>query len=395
MRLVIYEGKQSEQLYPLTEMHAAWDLLIGGERLGVRLQRAFALDDCRYQCRQELTAVMAEAGWSLFKGEGITDTLFVNGLAVELPEDEVLQLQPGERLVDADDNTVAFRLAAADQAPQMDEDGYLQAPDYPSREVEARLIREPWDLLTLNEAAIRHDFTAATVAAELPGVTMIEPGAIAVHPQAVVQPGVILDASHGPITIGSRTEIGALSVIQGPVHIATSCRIKPHSHIYDATSLGPQCRIGGEVENTICHSYVNKQHQGFVGHSLLMPWTNLGADTNTSDLKNNYSPVRISRRGMVVDSGQQFLGLLLGDHSKSAINTQFNTGTVTGLFAQIFEPGFPAKEIPPFSWGGREAGSYRLQDALNVAQRVMERRKLQLTGDMRQLIERLHREATG
>ncbi len=394
MRLVIYEEKQSEHLYPLTELHAVWDLLIGGERLGVRIQRALALDDCRYHCRQGVAAVMEESGWSLFKGEGIAETLFVNGLAVELPAEELLQLQPGERLVDASGNCVAFRMAAADRAPVLDEDGYLQAPDYPPREVEARLIREPWDLLTLSENAIRHDFIPAQPVAELPGVTMIEPDAIALHPQAVVQPGVILDASLGPITIGPRTEIGALSVIQGPVHIATSCRIKPHSHIYDATSLGPHCRIGGEVENTICHSYVNKQHQGFVGHSLLMPWTNLGADSNTSDLKNNYSPVRISRRGIVVDSGQQFLGLLLGDHSKCAINTQFNTGTVVGLFAQLFKPGFPAKEIPPFSWGGSEAGSYRLQDALEVAQRVMERRKLQLTDNMRQLVERLHREAT-
>jgi UDP-N-acetylglucosamine diphosphorylase/glucosamine-1-phosphate N-acetyltransferase len=337
---------------------------------------------------------MEEAGWSLFKGEGISDTLFVNGLTVELPADELLQLQPGERVTDGAGNTVAFRLSTAEQALTLDEEGYLQPPASPAREVEARMIQEPWDLLTLNDSAIRQDFIPAEAAIELPGVTMINPDAIALHSQAAVQPGVVLDASQGPITIGSRSEIGALSVIQGPVHISTACRIKPHSHIYDATSLGPHCRIGGEVENAICHSFVNKQHQGFVGHSLLMPWTNLGADTNTSDLKNNYSQVRISRRGRMEDSGQQFLGLLLGDHSKSAINTQFNTGTVVGLFAQIFEAGFPEKEIPPFSWGGKEAGSYRLEDALNVAQLVMERRRLQLTDNMRKLITGLHRKAT-
>ena len=394
MRLVIYEGRESRQLYPLTEMHAAWDLHLGSDRLGRRLQQLLGESDCSFHCRRLLRQVMAEAGWPLFAGEVDSDTLFINGQTVDLPVTRLPEISAGASLLNSRGDTVAFRLAAGDSHLPEDEEGYLQPPQLPGATCDAVLIREPWDLLTCNDSALRDDFTPPMEFAELPGVIQIEQRDITVHPEAVVQPGAVLDATAGPVSIGPRTIIGSLAVIQGPVHIAGDCRIKPHSHIYDATSIGPHCRVGGEIENTICHSYVNKQHQGFVGHSLLMPWTNLGADSNTSDLKNNYSPIRVSRRGELVESGQQFLGLLLGDHSKCAINTQFNTGTVGGLFSQIFTPGFPPKELPPFSWGGGVAGSYRLEDVLEVVERVMSRRQQELTPALRQLIERLHQQAT-
>ncbi len=393
MRLVIYEDRRCERFYPLTEMHAAWDLRLGDCRLGERILRDLQLEDCTFAGRHHLAEVMAESGWDTYAEES-RETLFVNALAFEFDVSALLALPTGERLVEAEGATVAFRLAVDTPPPDRDDAGYLVIPDLPASGTAAQVLREPWDLLTLNAELLESDFRPAPLPADLTGVILIAPERIALHPEAVIRPGAVLDGSRGPVTIGARSEVDSQAVIQGPVHIDADCRIKPHSHLYDATSVGPACRLAGEVENTICHSYVNKQHQGFVGHSLLMPWTNLGADTNTSDLKNNYGEIRLSRRGETVDTGRRLLGLLLGDHGRCAINTQFNSGSVGGVFANIFDSGFPPKEIPPFSWGGQGAGSYRLEEALAVAERVLARREMILTSAMRDLIVRLHDEAS-
>jgi UDP-N-acetylglucosamine diphosphorylase/glucosamine-1-phosphate N-acetyltransferase len=140
------------------------------------------------------------------------------------------------------------------------------------------------------------------------------------------------------------------------------------------------CKVGGEVEESVIHSYSNKQHDGFLGHAYLGMWVNLGADTNNSDLKNNYGNVKVVINGRLVDSGSMFVGLTMGDHSKSGINTMFNTGTVVGVSSNVFGAGFPPKFVPSFSWGGSDGQeTYELEKSLAVARRVMARRKVTLS----------------
>ena len=168
------------------------------------------------------------------------------------------------------------------------------------------------------------------------------------------------------------------AVIEGPCFIGKATKIKSGATIYENTTIGNVCKVGGEVEQSIFMDYSNKQHSGFIGHSYIGSWVNLGADTNNSDLKNNYSNIKIKLSNKEVDSGSQFLGLLIGDHSKSAINTMFNTGTVVGFSSNIFTSGFPDKFVPSFTWGGNESSiSYDIKKAIETAKIVMSRRKLE------------------
>ena len=158
--------------------------------------------------------------------------------------------------------------------------------------------------------------------------------------------------------------------------------IKIGAKIYEGTSIGEFCKVGGEVEESIIHSHSNKQHDGFLGHAYLGQWVNLGADTNNSDLKNNYGNVKVHVNGDLVDSGSMFVGLFMGDHSKAGINTMFNTGTSVGTMCNVFGSGFPPKYIPSFSWGGAEKMvEHDLSKAVETARQVMARRKKKLTAE--------------
>ena len=169
------------------------------------------------------------------------------------------------------------------------------------------------------------------------------------------------------------------SIIRGPFALCEESALKLGTKIYGPTTIGPHSKVGGEVNNSVIFGYSNKAHDGFLGNSVIGEWCNLGADTNNSNLKNNYGQVQIYNYAQkaYVNTGLQFCGLMMGDHSKSGINTMFNTGTVVGVSANIFGAGFPDKHIPSFSWGGAEGlVDFKLEKAIELAQRVYERRKL-------------------
>ncbi|MBI2428770.1 MAG: transferase, partial [Ignavibacteriales bacterium] len=197
----------------------------------------------------------------------------------------------------------------------------------------------------------------------------------------VIKPGVVIDAEEGPVYIGKNVTIMPFSTIVGPAYIGDHSVVKVGAKIYHDTSIGPVCKVGGEIEASILHSYSNKQHDGFLGHSYLGAWVNCGAGTVTSDLKNNYGSVKVYVNGEPVDSGMQFVGVTIGDHSKTAINSTFNTGTVVGVSSNIFGTGFPPKYVPSFSWGaaGETFTTYNADKAINVARKVMIRRTIALT----------------
>ncbi|MEO6304937.1 MAG: GlmU family protein [Bacteroidia bacterium] len=191
----------------------------------------------------------------------------------------------------------------------------------------------------------------------------------------------IFNTSSGPIYLAKDAEVMEGSAVRGPFALGEHSALKLSTKVYGATTIGPHCKVGGEVNNSVIFGYTNKAHDGFLGNSVISEWCNLGADTNNSNLKNNYGNVKLFNylQNKTVDSGLQFCGLIMGDHSKSGINTMFNTGTVVGVGANIYGGSFPATHIPSFSWGGSEGfETYKLDKLFETAEKVFERRSLKL-----------------
>ncbi len=246
-------------------------------------------------------------------------------------------------------------------------------------------IENTWDIFAKNDSALRDDFNLITTdrtSQPIPkSVNVIAPENIFIEEGAKLE-FVTLNASTGPIYIGKNSEIMEGSVIRGPFALCESGRVKLATKVYGATTVGPHSVIGGEVNNSVLFGYSNKGHDGFLGNSVLGEWCNIGADSNNSNLKNNYEEVRLwsyETEGFA-KTGLQFCGLMMGDHSKCGINTMFNTGTVVGVSANIFGSGFPRNFVPSFSWGGAAGFStYITAKAFQTAKIVMARRNVEFT----------------
>lgn len=261
-------------------------------------------------------------------------------------------------------------------------------------------IQHLWDLFTYNDKAIYFDFELITKGRKSQPISetngVINSENIFLEEGAVVEFSV-LNAKSGPIYIGKNAEVMEGSLMRGSLAVCEAAKLNMGSKIYSGTTIGPHCKVGGEVNNSILMAYSNKGHEGFLGNSVLGEWCNLGADTNNSNLKNNYSSIRVWDYGLkeYVDSGLQFCGLMMGDFSKSAINTQFNTGTVTGVSANVFEPGFPPKFISSFSWGGNEQGTkFDLEKSYEAVGKMMERRKKILTEEDKKILKHIYFEVS-
>lgn len=259
-------------------------------------------------------------------------------------------------------------------------------------------IEHPWDIFQKNDAAIREDFellTEGRVSQPIPAsVNVIAPENIFIEEGAKLE-FVTLNASTGPIYIGKNSEIMENSVIRGPFALCEEAQVKLATKVYGATTVGPHSRIGGEVNNSVLFGYSNKGHDGFLGNSVLGEWCNIGADTNNSNLKNNYEEVKLwsyEKEGFV-RTGLQFCGLMMGDHSKCGINTMFNTGTVVGVSANIFGSGFPRNFVPSFSWGGASGfTTYVTKKAFETAKIVMSRRHVEFSEQDAAILEHVFEE---
>ncbi len=259
-------------------------------------------------------------------------------------------------------------------------------------------VEHSWDIFAKNDAALREDFeliTEGRTSQPIPkSVNVIAPENIFIEEGAKLE-FVTLNASTGPIYIGKNSEIMEGSVIRGPFALCESGRVKLASKVYGATTVGPHSVIGGEVNNSVLFSYSNKGHDGFLGNSVLGEWCNIGADSNNSNLKNNYEPVKLwsYETENFAKTGLQFCGLMMGDHSKCGINTMFNTGTVVGVSTNIFGAGFPRNFVPSFSWGGASGFStYLTSKAFQTAKIVMARRNMEFTEDDAKILEHVFEE---
>ena len=265
-------------------------------------------------------------------------------------------------------------------------------------EGEVLRIENTWDIFAKNDAAIREDFELLTedrFSQPIPkSINVIAPENIFIEEGAKLE-FVTLNASKGPIYIGKNAEIMEGSVIRGPFALCEEAQVKLGTKVYGATTVGPHCRIGGEVNNSVLFGYSNKGHDGFLGNSVLGEWCNIGADSNNSNLKNNYEEVRLwsyETEGFA-KTGLQFCGLMMGDHSKCGINTMFNTGTVVGVSTNIFGSGFPRNFVPSFSWGGASGfTTYITKKAFETAKIVMSRRHVEFTEEDAKILEHVFEE---
>ncbi len=244
------------------------------------------------------------------------------------------------------------------------------------------IIAYPWDIFKYNGKALEMDFELITKGRKSEPISdtnkVLHPDRIFIEKGAKVECA-ILSANNGPIYIGADTEIMEGSIVRGPFALCDGATLKMGAKIYGPTTIGPNSKVGGEVNNSVIFGNSNKAHDGFLGNSVLGEWCNIGADSNNSNLKNNYANVKIwnfPKKGFI-DTGLQFCGLIMGDHSKCGINTMFNTGTVVGVSANIFGSGFPRNFIPSFAWGGAQGFSvYTTEKAFETARLVYERRGL-------------------
>lgn len=243
----------------------------------------------------------------------------------------------------------------------------------------------PWDIFRLNGSEIKHDFALLTNGRR--SQTLSDPYTKTYGDQIFIEESArvkaaILNAENGPIYIGKESEIQEGALIRGPFALCEHSVVNMGAKIKGDTTIGPHSKVGGEVSNSVIFGYSNKGHEGFLGNSVIGEWCNLGADTNNSNLKNNYANVKMwdFESGGFKDTGLQFCGLIMGDHSKSGINTMFNTGTTIGVSANIFGDGFPRTIIPSFAWGGSSGfTTYQTRKAFETAELVMKRRNKALT----------------
>ncbi|MAC96699.1 MAG: glucose-1-phosphate thymidylyltransferase [Flavobacteriales bacterium] len=288
-------------------------------------------------------------------------------------------LEEGQYLSDESNRLIALKTSKKLSLSEISTEG-LEAVYF---EDSYNKIENVWDIFVLNAEAIEQDFDLITKGRNsqpLDNTNTHIGDRLFIEEGAKVQ-AAILNSTSGPIYIGKNAEVMEGSVVRGGLALGESATLKLSSKIYGATTIGPHSKVGGEVNNSVVFGYSNKGHDGFLGNSVLGEWCNLGADTNVSNLKNNYASIKLwnYEKGGFKDSGRQFCGMMMGDHSKSGINTMFNTATVVGVSANVYGGGFPRSFIPSFAWGGAEKWmTFRFEKAMEVSEKMMERRGIAL-----------------
>ena len=389
MGLFIVEDGGYRNLLPLAWVRPAYDLRCGILSLREKILKAYAAKSCGLGCRDYLQELLAEQNPGFQVNQVDSDrALIVNGRVVfDATLAKKIPLDGPDKLYKAGDEVVAARLSGKN-LEGMDWRTPITSASYPKMDeeaVEATVIQWPWDLVHHNASQLESDFALLAKPGQVEGkvydgVYLLEKSNIYIAPGAKVKPGAVLDAEGGPIFIDEGAKIFPNATIEGPACIGKKSAIKIGAKIYEGTTIGEVCKVGGEVEESIIHSYSNKQHDGFLGHAYLGMWVNLGADTNNSDLKNDYGNVKVVINGETINSGSMFVGSTIGDHTKTGINSMLNTGTVLGVACNVYGAGLPPKYVPSFCWGGADnLVEYRFDKCMQVAKAVMARRDIELS----------------
>ena len=384
MNYILFDGPYRNNLLPFTYTRPVADIRVG--ILTIRQKWESYLE-------YTTTTVTEDYLADKFPMVEMAENIMIN--ASFLPNAEVVALVKNlshNQALFKDEDVIAF---FAKEGEEVTDFSAFEAIDF---EGEIIKIEHTWDIFSKNGEAIEEDFRFITKnrnSEAIPAtVNTINPENIFIEKGAKLN-FVTLNASSGPIYIGKDAEIMEGSVIRGPLALCHNATIKLATKIYGPTTVGPFSKVGGEVNNSVLFGYSNKGHDGFLGNSVLGEWCNIGADSNNSNLKNNYAEVRLwdYETGGFARTGLQFCGLMMGDHSKCGINTMFNTGTVVGVSANIFGSGFPRNFVPSFSWGGHSGFvTFKTNKAFEVAEVVMARRKEEFTEKDKAILEHVFEE---
>lgn len=369
MNYILFDGPHRNSLLPFTYTRPVADIRIG--ILTIREKWESYLD-------YTTTTITEEYLSEKFPMVEMESNVMIN--ASFLPNAEVVALintlEPNQAIFKGED-VIAF---CAEEGEEHKDFSEFKAIEFENSIIK---IENTWDIFAKNGEVLEDDFELITknrTSQAIPSnVNAVNPEKIFIEKGAKVNFS-SLNASSGPIYIGKNSEVMEGSLIRGPFALCENSTLKLGAKIYGPTTVGPHSKVGGEVNNSVIFGYSNKGHDGFLGNSVIGEWCNLGADTNNSNLKNNYAEVRLWDYEVegFAKTGLQFCGLMMGDHSKCGINTMFNTGTVVGVSSNIFGSGFPRNFVPSFSWGGSKGFvTYKTNKVFEVAEVVMQRRNIE------------------
>ena len=374
MNYILFDDQAWEQLLPLTFTRPVSEIRVGILTIREKWEKNF---------NSEVSFMTQDYLAVKYPVNIERDNLLINASLLPSPEiiKQIIELKPDEALV-IDSRILAARLDKA-KTGKFD---YLNPQGLKTLEVSIvpKFIDHPWHIFQLNGDEIRSDFTLITagrVSSPLSKtMNLLSPENIFAEVGFKGEFATI-NASTGPVYLGKDSEIMEGSIIRGPFALSEHSTLEMGAKIYGPTTIGPNSKAGGEINNSVIFGNSNKGHDGFLGNSVLGEWCNIGADSNNSNLKNNYAIVKLwsYKEEKFIDTGLQFCGLIMGDHSKCGINTMFNTGTVVGVNANIFGSGFPRNFVPSFSWGGAHGiSTFTIPKAFDVAEKVMARRNMVL-----------------
>ena len=375
MTLVFFDDNGWSNLHPITLTRPSAEIRIGINTISEKWIRALGIQKIAFQTQDYLSGQFPS-------DDQKSENIYINGRLLPTQElvSEIEKLSDGEQLTFGE--VVLAKKGTS-----------LNPISIESKKAE--LINETWDIFLKNPLQIDVDVAHQGLPSlkdspiSLEGVTVSHPENIFLHPSAKVEPGCFLLAEEGPIYLGPDSVVMAGSFIRGRNAVCEHATVKMGAKLYSGNTIGPHCKVGGEIQNTVFHSYSNKGHDGYMGNSVVAQWCNFGAGTDTSNLKNNYSMISVGRwgSGEKIFTGQQFMGTIMGDHSKVAIGTKMNTATQCGVFANVFSAGFPPKSIPNFSWMGDTTSEiFTLDKALEMANNMMKRRDIDISEAYKSMI---------
>ena len=384
MNYILFDGPSRNNLLPFTFTRPVADIRVGILTIREKWEKFLS---------STTTTITEDYLSDKYPMVEMDENIMIN--ASYLPNDKITDLIKGlkenQAIYDGEEVIAFFTKETQEE---------IEFETYESIEFDDEIIKieNTWDIFSKNGDAIETDYNLLTKGREsqpIPkSVYCINKSQIFIEEGAKIE-FAVLNATDGSIYIGKNTEIMETSAIRGPFALCDNAVLKMGAKIYGATTVGPYSTVGGEVKNSIIFGYSNKGHEGYLGNSVIGEWCNLGADTNNSNLKNNYAEVRLwdyNSEGFT-RTGLHFCGLMMGDHSKCGINTMFNTGTVVGVSANIFGSGFPRNFIPSFSWGGHKGfTTYLTNKAFEVAKVVMLRRNVEFTEQDAAILEHVFEE---
>ncbi len=412
MNICIFEDSFTSNLSPVNDLRHTTELICGALTLREKLENIFPMAKHRFcmhtrkylesYCKERFAGIpinlLTKENTLFLNSRVIFTRSFIEGLLLTLDEFENTALLSGK--------TVAAAYVTASKLNQLKtkaesrtERNLLDFNDFHSmklkevqidelnNEDEPVLINYPSDLILNHEKEINCDLKKILASSKNAKTSrthaeIINRQKVFISQNCIINSHVVLDASHGAIYISPEVTIEPFTYIQGPVYIGKNTTVKAGSKLYGPVRIGKHCKVSGEIASSVIHSYFNKQHLGFLGHSYMCEWVNLGAGTTTSNLKNNYSPITVNYGGRTTDTGSIFLGSIIGDHTKTGINSMLNSGTMVGISSNLFGGGYQQKTLKPFSWADADSGKitkYDIEKAVQTAKISMKRRNVAMT----------------